>query len=131
MSDDSTLVPRHLTRQEFARRVYSLMLEKGWTQSELARRSDLNRDAISNYTRGVTLPSPLSLQKLADGLGVKPEELLPNHTESAIENDWPSFEFRESPAKPGVAWVRVNRLVRTATALKIGALLADDDATLN
>ena len=41
-----------LQKQEFGRRVYALMMEKPWTQSELARASGLGRDSISQYVRG-------------------------------------------------------------------------------
>ena len=90
MQSEST--PRHLTKQEFGRRIYSLMLKKGMRQSDLARAADLPRDSISVYIRGRSLPTPLSLQKLAGALGVKAEDLLPNHVETAIDADAPELE---------------------------------------
>ncbi len=121
------LTPKHLTRQEFAKRLYRLMLEKGWNQSELGRQSGLPRDAISGYIRAKTTPTPLNLQALATALDLKPEELLPNHIESAIEADDPAFEMRASGAKPGMSWLRVNRLVSTSTAIAVASLLEKDD----
>lgn len=125
---DHVLAPTHLTKQQFGKRLYKLMLGKGWHQSELHRQSGLPRDSISTYIRGKSLPTPQSLQKLAEALGVKPEELLPNHTESAIDEDTPSFEMKVSPNAPNTAWLRVNRLVSMPSALKIADILAHDDA---
>lgn len=120
------LVPKHLTKQEFGKRLYRLMLGKGWHQSELARQSGLPRDSISTYVRGRSLPTPQNLAVLAECLGVAPEELLPNHAESAIDEENPAFEMKVSTSAPGTAWVRVNRLVTMATAVKIADLLEHD-----
>lgn len=125
---DKKLTPKHLTRQEFAKRVYQLMLGKGWNQSELSRRSGLPRDSISVYMRAKSLPTPVNLQRLASALGVAPEELLPNRLESAIDEDNPSFEIRSPQGMPSKAWVRVNRLVSMSTATKIAELLEADNA---
>lgn len=122
------LTPKHLTKQEFANRLYNLALGKGWHQSELARRSDLPRDAISVYMRGKALPTPINLEKLAKALGVRSDELLPNHLESAIDDDVPAFELKVSASSPATAWLRVNRLVKTSTAVRIAELLETDDA---
>ena len=125
---DRKLAPKHLVKQDFGKRLYQLMLQKGWNQSELARQADLPRDSISVYIRGKSLPTPLSLQKMADAFGIAPEELLPNHIESAIDEDIPAIEMKVSPNAPDVAWLRINRLVTTATALKIMEMLQADDA---
>ena len=116
---DPKLTPKHLTKQEFANRLYKLMLAKGWNQSELSRRAGLPRDSISTYIRGKTLPTPISLQKLAETLDISSEELLPNHVESAIDFDTPALEMRVSPNAPNTAWLRVNRAVSLKAALNI------------
>ena len=125
---DPLLAPKNLTKQEFGRRLYKLMLAKGWHQSELARQSGLPRDSISVYVRGKSLPTPTSLAALAKALEVETVELLPNHVESAIDESEPAFEFRVSPNRPDVAWLRINRLVSTSVGLKIMEMLNDDDA---
>ena len=122
------LAPAHLTKQQFGQRVYRLMRSKGWSQSELARRADLPRDSISVYVRGRSLPTPTSLSSLARALEVEPEELLPNHVESAIDNDSPALELKVSPNAPNVAWLRINRLVTLPTALKVIEMLESDNA---
>lgn len=118
---------KHLSKQEFGRRIYTLMNAQGWHQSELARKSGLTRDSISTYINGKVFPTPQKLAKLAKALEVPPESLLPNHLESAIDADMPSFEMRVSPNAPGTAWLRVNRLVSVKTAVRIADLLQEDD----
>lgn len=124
------LTPKHLTKEEFARRVYRLMVQRGWTQSDLARHAGLPRDAISVYVRAKSLPTPVNLAELAACFNMKPEELLPNIVETAIDNDQPAFEMRASTAAPGKVWLRVNRAVSMATAVKIAELLEQDDTVL-
>jgi transcriptional regulator with XRE-family HTH domain len=127
----SPLIPKHLAKDEFARRLYKLMIDRGWRQSDLARHAGLPRNAISIYMRGVSLPNPESLKALAKAFEMEPGVLLPNYTESAIERDNPELEFRVSPGDPKSAWLRINRLVKTSTAIKIMAMIEADDAQSN
>lgn len=120
------LVPQHLTKQQFGQRLARLMLAKRWNQSELARQAGLPRDSISTYVRGRSLPTPVSLHKMAAALGVRPEELLPNQTEAAVDADTPSVELRVSTSQPNAAWLRVNRLVSLETAVEVARLLEKD-----
>lgn len=120
------MVTQHLTKQEFGRRLYSLMLARGWNQSELARQAGLPRDSISTYIRGRSLPTPKSLQALAEALGMRPADVLPNATESAIDEDNPALEMRVSTSAPNAAWLRVNRLVSLSTASKVIELINQD-----
>lgn len=124
----TSLAPKHMTKQEFGRRLYTMMLDRGWHQSELSRQSGLPRDSISVYVRGRSLPTPTSLQALARAFGVKPQDLLPNHIEGAIDEDTPAFEIKVSPNAPNVAWLRVNRLVSVTSAMKIMQILEGDHA---
>lgn len=124
----SAFEPRLLTKQEFGRRLYRLMQEKGWTQSDLARHADLNRAAISTYVNASSLPTPPKLAALAKALGVEPVDLLPNQTGAAIMDDTPDMAFNVSPGNRHVGWLQINRLVTTQTGLKIMELLAADDA---
>lgn len=119
-------VPKHLTKQEFGRRLYREIIARGWNQSEMARQAGLPRDSISTYVRGRAFPTPKSLQKLADALGLSPIDLLPNSTESAIDEDIPALEIKVSPAAPTKAWLRVNQLVDFATATRIAEILSGD-----
>jgi transcriptional regulator with XRE-family HTH domain len=125
--DQSTLVPKQLTKQQFGKRLYQLMLSRGWNQSELARQADLPRDSISTYVRGVAFPTPKSLKALATAFGVQMTDILPNAVESPTDEDHPSFELKVSPSAPSTAWLRVNRLVSLSTATKIAQLVEADD----
>lgn len=119
---NSPLAPTHLKKQSFGRRLYHLMLERGWHQSELARRAGIPRDAVSIYVRGKSFPTPKNLAALALAFGMKETDLLPNHVESAIDEDNPAFDLKVSPSAPTVAWIRANRLVSLATAVRIAEL---------
>ena len=70
--------PNHLKRQAFARRLFRLMIGKGWLHSELARRAGLRRDTTSNYLHGTVLATQANAEKLAKALNVTVEELLPS-----------------------------------------------------
>lgn len=124
--DDGTA--RHLTRQEFARRLSSVIMERGWSQSDLARAAGLGRDAISTYVRGRSLPGPLNLRKLADALGMSPHQLLPNAAENAVDNDVPAFEMRAAVGHPDQVWVRLNRQLTLRQALAIARVLDAESA---
>lgn len=128
---EGDLTPKYLTKQKFGQRVFVLMKERGWNQSELARQADLPRDTISTYIRAKSLPSPTSLQKLAKAFGMAPSDLLPNVVGSAIEADVPSVEMRVSTAAPDHAWLRINRLLPMSVAVKIISIINDAPADTN
>lgn len=66
-----------IAKQELGRRLRALMNARNMSQSDLARASGIQRSNISSYVRGLTYPTPLFLKKLAEALGVAPEELSP------------------------------------------------------
>lgn len=125
------LAPKHISKQEFGRRIYRELMARGWNQSELARQTGLPRDSVSTYVRGVSLPTPKSLQKLADAFGTTPADLLPNSIEAAIEEDVPSLEMKVSVSAPSTAWLRVNRLVSLSTAARVIELVEADALAQN
>jgi transcriptional regulator with XRE-family HTH domain len=125
--DQDELLPKEMSKQEFARKLYTLILEKGWNQSELARRANVGRDAISTYVRGRSYPEPRTLQKLSKALGVKPEELLPNQFANAVEKDEPALSIQESPGHPDKCWMKVNRLVTAEQAMRIMQIIHETD----
>ena len=124
---DPSFTPQHITKQEFGRRLYERMIRKGWNQSELARRAGIGRDSISTYVRGVSLPDPLYLQKLADALDCKPEDLLPNAVESAMDREHPAMEIRQAQGDTTKVWLRVNRIVPPEVASEIFAIINKAD----
>lgn len=120
------MTPRYIDKQAFGRRLYQLMTAKGWTQSELARRANITRDAVSTYVRGKTMPTRQSANALAEALGVQLEELLPNFIPSANEIDDPALEIKTIPGSPGKASLRINQIVPLDVAIKISQILSDN-----
>jgi len=125
--DTADMAPRELSKHEFGRKLMALMLDKGWNQSELARRAKIGRDAVSTYIRGVSFPEPVSLNKLAKALGLTAEQLLPNTTIRGIASDpTPAFEIKQAAGgDPSRVWLRVNRIVTFEQAAKIVQLLKE------
>ena len=126
-TDNRDEAPKELTKQEFARKLYHLIMDKGWNQSELARRSGVGRDAVSTYIRARSYPEPKTLLKLSKALGVKPEELLPNQMASAVERDEPALSIQESAGHPDKCWMKLNRLVTSDQALRIMQVVHETD----
>lgn len=124
--------PRQVTKQEFGRRLYKAMLNKGWNQSELSRRSGLTRDSISTYITGKVLPTEPNLIKLAGVLGVDPGDLLMNYMPmnplEPPDQDNAMFEFRVSSKDPTKAHVKLDRILSLGTAMQIANLLSEHDA---
>lgn len=124
----SDLEPKELSRLEFGRRLSKLMLDRGWNQSELARRAGLGRDAISTYVRGRSLPEPKSLKALSDALSISTDALFPNSVMMAMDADTsPRMEIKEAAGHPGMAFIRVNRMLSIPTIAKIFSLIMEDD----
>src|SRR3954466_6629755 len=68
-----------ILKRVFRARVLRLLAERGWTQAELGRRSQLPRDFISTYLRDPprSMPTNLNAMKIARALGVKTSDLIP------------------------------------------------------
>jgi transcriptional regulator with XRE-family HTH domain len=60
----------------FGRRVRELHNQRGISQDDLSRASDIHPTAIGRFERGAREPRLTSILRLADGLGVAPGELL-------------------------------------------------------
>lgn len=89
--------------KDFAKRLETLMIEKGMSQSDVARKiwgeyTDKNgsvvgrgRDRISAYLAGARLPDPVNLKKLAEALDCDVRKLL---------DRWPGRPLRRRPRHP-------------------------------
>lgn len=133
------LAPVELRKQEFARRLYELMIAKGWNQSDLARAAFGTRatkdgtmdakgkDAVSSYITGRSLPTKSSLVALANALGVKPEELLPNTLKAQIANEAAALTIRVAHGHPDKVWIQLSRQVSPPTAARIQMILLEED----
>jgi transcriptional regulator with XRE-family HTH domain len=125
--EQGKFVPRHLSKLEFGERLHKLAMSRGLNQSDLARATGLTRDNISTYILGKSLPTAANLKALADFFQMSVEELLPNRVEEKIEAAPTSFEIKTSATSPNKAWLRVNRLVRLSTAVKIAELIEAEE----
>jgi transcriptional regulator with XRE-family HTH domain len=122
-------VPRDQIKIDFAKRLQKAMIDKGWNQSELARRASnylpkgqtLGRDNVSHYVRAVALPRPTQLAALAKSLGLSPADLLP--TIPSASQKAPPFDMRQ--LEDGNVWLRVNQPVSFDQALKIMQILQE------
>jgi len=56
--------------EDFGVTIRQLREGKGWSQEELAERSDLNRSYVGEIERGRVIPSIVTAQKLATALGI-------------------------------------------------------------
>ncbi len=69
-----------MEKEEFLRRLGKRIIEirkqKGWSQSELARNCDKERQSIERLENGKINPSAFYLQQIAEGLGIEVKELL-------------------------------------------------------
>jgi transcriptional regulator with XRE-family HTH domain len=62
--------------QIIAKRLYTLMISKGWNQSELGRESGIPREVISDYMRGRALPTLEHAALLGTALDIAPHMLV-------------------------------------------------------
>jgi len=76
MQEMSRRKKRQPDAQRFGAVVRELRERQGWTQEDLAERADMNASYLGFVERGDNVPSLVIIIQLADGLGVKPEELL-------------------------------------------------------
>ena len=119
-------------RDEFARRLQSAMIEKGWNQTEMARNTALHmpkgqrmeRDTISTYIRGKALPTAVKMKAICTALGVDPKDLVPERSLAPGLQD-----VQEIPTKgcrdigDGNAWLTINQAVPFKVALQILSML--------
>ncbi|KAA0971745.1 helix-turn-helix transcriptional regulator [Aureimonas fodinaquatilis] len=125
------LLGRQRAKRIFSERLKELMREKNWSQSELARRSNLSRDRISVYLRAAALPSASALKMLASALDVTVEALMSTATSAhGIDNELKGqtpFQLKVIPGSGHLALIKVYQTVSLKTALKIAELLANDE----
>lgn len=119
-------------KRQFGKNLRREILLRGWTQSEFARRCDLPRDSISTYVLGKALPSPTSAKAITDVLGVSLSDLVGGASTAASKAGKPGtlvLDIYVLPDQPGQARLRVDRVVRVTSALKIAEILESDSET--
>lgn len=60
---------------DILRKIVELRLEKGWTEYELAERSELPQSTISSWYRKNLIPSIPSLEHICDAFGITLSQL--------------------------------------------------------
>ncbi len=129
--------PADQIAKEFGRKLFRLMVDKQWNQSDLDRAAakympnkKFGRDNVSGYVRGLRLPSPVRLHALARALDVPTDVLLPvREVPGYIEEDDEEIIASGASLKTvadGRVNVKINELVDFDTAMKIMALLKKD-----
>lgn len=123
-SDGSNLSdPHNSARKLFARRLFRVMTERGWTQAELARRADMNRASINKYISGHSLPSPDSLARMAQALNIRPIDLLPVELPDDIAPTPASPQVSLSGQADGSVVLRVNAKLPMQVAMQVLAII--------
>lgn len=56
--------------------IANLRKEKGWSQTDLANESEVSREMISKYERGLAIPSVDAAKKIADAFSVSLDYLV-------------------------------------------------------
>lgn len=131
--DIDILAPTQLTKQEFGRRLSRMLDERHMSQSDLVRLIEdetgkhIGRDAISTYVNGRVFPTPKSLSLICSALSVTRDELLPNASIQAINDEHPAVELRQAAGHPGKAWLRINRLMGFGLAARIVQIIHEED----
>jgi transcriptional regulator with XRE-family HTH domain len=116
-------------RKAFGELLRRMMLDRGMTGADLARRVNshlergkgLDRSAISWYMNGRSTPSPVTLQAIAKVLNVDPKFLLPrSHEQRAEDGAGPQ------PSSEGLRDVRMSILGGGQMHLMINAHVPTD-----
>ena len=114
---------RILRKREFGDNLYTFLMQKKMSQSDLSRASGMGRDSISQYVRGRSVPSPKNLQKLCDALDVEPDVLFPNYDAQANAIEQATLEIKSIEADTENFWLRINMKVPAMKALEVMKIL--------
>lgn len=104
-------------KEKFARKLQKAMLDKGWNQSELARRASMGRDNISGYLSARILPGAKKMKQLEDAVGMRLIEGVVLREEA----DTPMLEVKQYDN--GTVVIRLVQIVPLPVAMKIMELL--------
>ena len=76
----------------FAKQVKKIMIEKGFTQQELANKIGVTQTMISHWLTGDSLPTMTSLQKFAEALDVSISYFLEEKSNTPAKNNELNFK---------------------------------------
>lgn len=145
-------VSRNAKTQAFAERLQAAMNRSGLSPSEVARRAwgtvrdkrghntAKNRDSVGHYMNGTRYPSPDSMQRLADAVGISVEELAGEPPAASEPDSRPQGSFAKRttvsaasgdliltslPAQPTKIRIQVDRVIHWKLAARIQAMLKE------
>jgi transcriptional regulator with XRE-family HTH domain len=112
----------------FAKVLNKYLLAKGWSQTELAKRtkmylpknSTFGRHNISGYCRGVNLPNQVNADAIAKALGITVSELMPEGVGEVL-GQTPSVKLEMQANNR--ARLKLDMDLPTSVALQIAALV--------
>ena len=110
-----------------AGKIAELRRDRGWSQAELARRAGLNRNVVNTTENETSFPTRENLQRIANALSINLHELTDVYVQEAHHKAPAALNITEAQGRPGHVWVQVNLMLKTATALKVFELIANDD----
>ena len=130
---------QRLRLQTFARKLHAAMAARGMSQADLARAAfgehtnadgyvvAKNRDRVSVYLAGKSLPDAKNLERLAKALGMTVEELAPPAAVPAALREAPSLIMEAVPDQQGFVQLRLNKVLPLELAAKIVALIGEHE----
>ena len=113
----------------FARNLNTLLLRKGWKQSDFANAAQkhmpkgaaFGRHLISAYMTGKNLPNPINLTAMAKALGVETTDLVPPASADFVGTEPPSMKLEFTPN--GKARIFIDMELETDKAMRIMAIV--------
>lgn len=72
---------------DFAERLKRARAQKGISQEELAKAMNLTQGSISQFEKGLRLPTPLNIEKFCEILGVPKETLIGEEEQASLDNE--------------------------------------------
>jgi transcriptional regulator with XRE-family HTH domain len=130
---------QRLRMQTFARKLHAAMTARGMSQSDLARAAfgeytnaggytvAKNRDRVSVYLAGKSLPDAKNLELLAKALDMPVEELAPPEAVPAAIREAPSLVMEAIPDQQGLVQLRLNKVLPLELAAKIVAPVGEHE----
>jgi transcriptional regulator with XRE-family HTH domain len=115
------------------------MAARGMSQADLARAAfgehttadgyvvAKNRDRVSVYLAGKSLPDANNLERLAKALGTTVEELAPPAAVPAALREAPSLIMEAVPDQQGFVQLRLDKVLPLELAAKIVALVGEHE----
>jgi transcriptional regulator with XRE-family HTH domain len=128
--------------ESFGDRLRRILIERNMSQSDLARlvfnetRTDnrgydvvVGKDRISAYINNRAKPEPKTLKQIANALKMTPEELAPEVVSEASKNSTPTILVEALSGRTDKVRLQIHKLVPLQTAVKIMAMLGENDDT--